>query len=85
MGPVVSLLERRYAGRVTVRRYVLDRLVPGSPEHLTAYGLAEAVGLSRTPTYLVVAPDGRVRAVFTGATGWLSLSTALEAVGAAAP
>jgi hypothetical protein len=83
MGPVVSQLERTYTGRATVRRYVLDRLVPGSREHAEAYGLAEAIALSRTPTYLVVAPDGRVRTRFTGATGWLSLSAALDAAGAA--
>jgi hypothetical protein len=85
MGPVVSHLEQRYAGRATVRRHVLDRLTPGSVEHAAAYQLAGAVGLTRTPTYIVVAPDGRVRTIFTGATSWLSLANALDAAGAADP
>jgi hypothetical protein len=54
----------------------------GTPEHRAGFALAEEVGLTRTPTYLVVGPDGRVRARFTGATSWLALKGALEAAGA---
>lgn len=83
MGPVVSQLERTYAGRVEVRRYVIDRLTPGSPEHTAAFGLARQIAFDRTPTYLVADAAGRPRALVTGATSYLTLSGALQ--GALAP
>lgn len=77
MGPVVSQIEREFAGRLTVRRYVLDKLQPGSAEHETAFGLAAAVKLDRTPTYLIADPQGRVRSMYAGGTSYLSLRGAV--------
>lgn len=78
MGPVVSQLEREFAGSLEVRRYVLDKLAVGSPEHALAYGLAERVKLDRTPTYLIADTEGRVRALYAGATSYLSLRGAIQ-------
>ncbi len=77
MGPVVSQLERTYAGRVEVRRYVIDRLEPGSTEHAAAFGLARQIAFDRTPTYLVADAVGRPRALVVGATSYLTLHQAL--------
>jgi hypothetical protein len=78
MGPVVSQLEREYAGRAEVRRYVIDKLVPGTPEHTTAFALANGVKFDRTPTFLVADGEGRLRAMVSGATSYLTLRQALE-------
>lgn len=78
MGPVVSRLESEFSQQVEVRRYVLDKLVPGSAAHQEAFALAQAVGLKLTPTYLVVRPDGSIAAQFQGVNSYLSLRGALQ-------
>jgi len=78
MGPVVSQIEREFAGKLDVRRYVLDKLPAGSPAHALAFGLAEQVKLDRTPTYLIADPQGRVRTTFAGGTSYLSLRGAVQ-------
>ena len=78
MGPVVSQLERSYAGRLEVRRYVIDLLKPGSPEHAAAFGLGRQIGFDRTPTYLVADAAGKPRAMVSGATSYLTLRAAVE-------
>lgn len=78
MGPVVSQLESTYAGRIEVRRYVMDLLKPGTPDHLAAFGLARQIAFDRTPTYLVADAAGRPRALVSGATSYLTLRGAIE-------
>ena len=73
MGPVVSQLEREFGAQVAFRRYVLDRLVPGTADHQLAFDLARQVAMDRTPTYLIAGRDGRLRARLTGATSYLTL------------
>ncbi|MEB3195853.1 MAG: hypothetical protein VKP62_01485 [Candidatus Sericytochromatia bacterium] len=82
---MVSRLESEFAGQVRVRRIVLDRLKPGTPEHLQGFAWAEALALERTPTYVLVTPQGQVRARFEGVTPYLSLRAALVALATPAP
>ena len=77
MGPVVSQLERSFAGRVEVRRYVMDKLVPGSPEHAAAFDLGRRIGFDRTPTFLVADAAGRPRAMVSGVRSYATLHMAL--------
>lgn len=77
MGPVVSQLERSFAGRVEVRRYVVDKLEPGTPAHAAAFDLGRRIGFERTPTYLVADAAGRPRAMATGATSYATLHLAI--------
>lgn len=78
MGPVVSRLEKEFARQVEVRRYVLDKLVPGSSTHQEAFALAQAAGLKLTPTYLVVRSDGSVVSQFQGVNSYFTLRGALQ-------
>ena len=79
MGPVVSKLEKDYAGRVEVRRYEVDKLSHESPDFPVVARIAEAVHFEVTPTFLVVGKDGVVHTRYEGVTSYATLSRDLDA------
>ncbi|MNS31853.1 hypothetical protein D3C72_639170 [compost metagenome] len=83
MGPMVSQLEKAYAGRVAFRVYTLDKLTPEQVGEVQR--LAEGAGVHMTPTFLVVDASGRVVSKHEGVTSYLSLSRALDGVLVASP
>lgn len=80
MGPVVNQLESTYAGRVAFKRFVLDRLEPGSAEYAEYARLAPLAEFKVTPTFLIVDGAGRAYSRYEGATSYLTLRRDLEAV-----
>lgn len=80
MGPMVRRLEDRFHDRVRFRRIWVDQLVVGSEDLRFVQAVTPKVHFERTPTFLLVGPDGRLRHRHEGVTGFLTLEGELQAL-----
>jgi hypothetical protein len=80
MGPMVRRLESRFHDRVRFRRIWVDQLVVGTEELRFVQALTPKVQFERTPTFLLVGQDGRLRQRHVGVTGYLTLEGELQAL-----
>jgi hypothetical protein len=78
MGPVVHQLEQAYAGRVVVRKFVMDTITPGTADFDDMKRLGALAGFRVTPTFVVVDAQGAVVGKYEGVTSYLTLRRDLE-------